>query len=300
MTSQTAVTIVSPMGSVIDAMTESRAIDTARAGGAEVAGVTRLDPDRAIDIILNAASPVLHDDLRRRFSGFGNYDIFVQNAGADRRKKLFVADMDATMVEGETLDDIAHLAGIKDKIAPITAAAMRGEIDFFEALRQRIALLRGTPLSLVFRVVEESRPARGSDVLLKTLKRHGVQSVLVSGGFDYFTAHVASLLGFDRHFGNRLGVAGDHLTGEVIPPIVDKDFKKRTVEDECRKLGIPPALALSIGDGANDIPMLQTAGTGIGYFPKPAVAVATPHHIRHTDMTAVLYMQGYRKEEFSA
>lgn len=258
-----------------------------------------LDPGLACDIILPGIPSDKLGLLREHFHAGHGMDLFIQPYNPLRRKKLFVADMDATMVEGETLDDLSAAMNLKDKVAPITASAMRGEIDFKEALIMRVALLKGMPVSALMHAVHDCVPSKGAETLIKTLKRHQVRCVLVSGGFDIFTGSVAGRLGFDRHEGNRLLIDGDRLSGEVGMPIVDKDTKKKVLEEECRKLSIDPVQALSIGDGANDIPMLQTAGTGIGYFGKPLVQAATPYQIRHTDLVSVLYMQGYRRNEIA-
>lgn len=258
-----------------------------------------LDRGRACDIILPDMQECFVEKLRQSFHATIGTDVFVQFGGANRRKKLFVADMDATMVEGETLDDMSAAMNLKDKIAPITASAMRGEIDFKQALAMRIALLKGMPLSAVMHAVEEVKPSKGAATLLKTLKRHQVRCVLVSGGFDIFTSHVSAKLGFDRDVSNRLDIQEGVLSGHIHLPVVDRDTKKKVLEEECKTLLISPEMSVAIGDGANDIPMLQAAGSGIGYFAKPLVQASVPHHIRYTDLTTVLYMQGYRKEEIA-
>jgi phosphoserine phosphatase len=176
---------------------------------------------------------------------------------------------------------------------------MRGEIDFAEALRLRVGLLKGLPLQSLHDTVAHTRLSPGAERLVKTMRAAGARTVLISGGFDVFTHHAARMAGFEKNFGNRLGMAPDSLTGEVLLPIVDKDFKKRQLEEECRQLGISPALAVATGDGANDIPMLQAAGVGVGYYAKPAVVAATPFQIRHTDLSAILYLQGYRRAQFA-
>ncbi|MDF3025389.1 MAG: phosphoserine phosphatase, partial [Alphaproteobacteria bacterium] len=252
------------------------------------------------DLTVPAHHEALTVALRKSFEDFEGCDVFVQAKDEFRRKKLLVADMDATMIEGETLDELAAHFGLKDKIAPITQQAMRGEIDFAEALRMRVALLRGMPVSALQETLDQVHYSKGAKTLVGTMRRHGAQCVLISGGFDFFTVPVAQTLGFHKNIGNRLGIEYDMLTGEVTPPIIDKNTKKKTVEDEARALGLDPRVAVAVGDGANDIPMLQTAGAGVGYFGKPAVVAATPYQIRHTDLTSILYMQGYTKREFAA
>lgn len=293
----TVITIVAPAESALDDQMQARAAQLVKGLGVEGLTIETLHPHKAVDIVANANSAELTHKLREAFAGFGAFDVFVQDNDAYRKKRLLVADMDATMIEGETLDELGAHFGLKDQIAPITQKAMRGEIDFAEALRMRVRLLKDKPVSALYDTLAKMRYSKGAAALVKTMNRHGAKCVLISGGFDLFTGAVAQTLGFYKNIGNRLGTQGDRLTGEVIPPIVDKDTKKKTVMEEAKLLQADLRAVVSVGDGANDIPMLQTAGTGVGYFGKPAVVAATPHQIRHTDLTAILYMQGYRKQE---
>lgn len=295
----TVVTIVAPKEGGIDENMQGKAAALVKQQGVESLSVEVLERGRAFDIIMGANTPELMRALREKFRDFGSLDIFVQPDDEHRKKKLLVADMDATMIEGETLDELAAHFGLKDKIAPITAKAMRGEIDFAEALAMRVKLLKGMPVQALYDTLNAVRYSAGAKTLIRTMNSRGAKCVLISGGFDLFTGAVAQTLGFYKNIGNRLGIADAKLTGEVIPPIVDKNTKKKTVEEEARLLQIDVKAVVSVGDGANDIPMLQAAGTGVGYFGKPAVVEATPHQIRHTDLTAILYMQGYKREEFA-
>lgn len=298
--SATVITIVAGKQAPLDDKTLEKASALVKSLGVDSVSCDVLNRGIAADVKTNAGGAGLEKALREKFASFGAYDVFVQEDNTHRRKKLLVADMDATMVEGETLDEIAARLNLKDKIAPITAKAMRGEIDFEEALRMRVGLLKDKPVSALFETLEAMRYSAGAKTLVGTMARHGARCVLISGGFDLFTGRVAQTLGFHANIGNRLGIEGDRLTGDVIPPIIDKNAKKKTVEEESRKLGLDPKqAAAAVGDGANDIPMLQTAGAGVGYFGKPAVVAATPFQIRHTDLGAILYMQGYRKEEIA-
>lgn len=295
----TVITIVAGSAAPLDESTLNRAAALVKGLGVDAVGVNMLHPGKAADVIGEAQNAALTAELRQKFSDFGSFDIFIQPEDEYRKKRLLVADMDATMIEGETLDELAAHFGLHDQIAPITAKAMRGEIDFAEALRLRVGLLKDKPVAALYETLANVRYSRGAAALVKTMGRFGARCVLISGGFIQFTSKVAQTLGFHVNFGNQLGIEGDRLTGYVIPPIVDKFTKKRTVEEEAKKLGLSPRCAVAVGDGANDIPMLQTAGAGVGYFGKPAVVAATPFQIRHTDLTAILYMQGYRKEEIT-
>jgi phosphoserine phosphatase len=289
-----AITIV---GNDLDATVENRAAQLVKETGVDGLHIDRLQPGRAIDILVKAEAPALIKLLQQKLGVLGGFDIFVQSNDAFRKKKLLVADMDATMVRQETLDELAAHLNLKDKISQITEKAMRGEIDFHAALRMRVGMLKGLPLAAIFETLRKVEYSPGAAILVKTMNRHGAKGVLVSGGFDLFTAPVAATLGFYKNFGNRLEIVDGKLTGEVIPPIIDKHAKERLVIDQARALGLDLRQIAAIGDGANDVPMLRKAGTGIGYFAKPAVVEATPHQIRFTDLVSVLFMQGYRKDE---
>jgi phosphoserine phosphatase len=285
------------VGNGLNSTAENRAAQLVKETGVDGLTIDRLHPERAIDILVKADAPALITLLQQKMSALGAFDIFVQANDSFRKKKLFVADMDATMVQQETLDELAAHLNLKDRIAQITEKAMRGEIDFHAALRMRVGMLKGLPLEAIFETLAKVEYSHGAATLIKTMNRHGTKCVLVSGGFDLFTEPVAATLGFAKNFGNRLEIVDGKLTGEVIPPIIDKDSKERIVVDQARALGCDMKQVATIGDGANDIPMLKKAGTGIGYFGKPAVIEATPHQIRHTDLVSVLYMQGYRQRE---
>ena len=300
MATETVVTIVAATEGGLTAADENRFAGDLKTLGIDGLRTDWLGTGQALDIIVNANSTELTTRLRQKLQNAGAFDIFVQANDENRRKGLLLADMDATMVEGETLDDLAAQLNLKDKIAPITAQAMRGEIDFADALRMRVGLLAGLPVSALFKTLEELQYTKGGETLVKTMNRFDAKCVLISGGFDIFTRHVAGVLGFYRNIGNTLGIANDRLTGEVMPPIVDKETKRRTLIEEMNKFKLPPERTMAVGDGANDIPMLLAAGAGVGYFGKPAVQTATPHQVRHTDLTALLYMQGYRKTSFAA
>jgi phosphoserine phosphatase len=290
-------TLVTP-GQGLDPAPALRILKSAGVGGVDEP--VWLDPGHAADIFFDGDNLELFRIIRQRLAAeLPSADAFVQ-PNAMRAKKLLISDMDATIVIGETIDEMAAHLGLKDKIAPITAAAMRGEIDFPEALRQRVLLLKGMPLEALDAVKEATRFAPGAKALVRTMGRFGARCVLISGGFDMFTGFVAQRLGFHKDYANRLGVNAGCLTGEVLPPIVDKNYKKKTLEDEMHRLGLASAQVMAAGDGANDIPMLQAAGAGVGYYAKPAVVEATPHQVRHTDLTALLFMQGYRRDQFAA
>jgi phosphoserine phosphatase len=267
-----------------------------QAEGIPVEGRTCLARDRAVEVLTSQPVPGrILSEVRSRFG----VDAISQPL-ASRRKRLFLADMDATMVAEETLDELAGYAGIKDKIAAITARAMNGELDFRAALRERVALLEGLPLAALAETAAKVTFNPGAQVLIKTLKAHGVHCVLVSGGFTYFTERVAATLGFDEHHGNRLDVAGDgpgaSLSGRVVEPILDKSFKRACLAATAARLGIPMAETVAIGDGANDLPMLEAAGLGIGWRPKRVLRDALANHIVLGGLETLLYALGLPPE----
>ncbi len=297
---KTVITIVSGTLGGADNNVQNRALETAKQAGAGSIAPDVLEPGKAFDIVIEGQSEKLTALLREKFAVMTGFDVFVQPLDEYRKKKLLIADMDATMIEGETLDELAAHFNLGEKISAITAAAMRGEIDFREALEKRVGLLRGMPVTALAETLGKVRYSKGAATLVKTMNRYGAKAVLISGGFDFFTVPVAQTLGFYKNIGNRLGIAQEKLTGEVIPPIVDKSTKERTVVEEAKLLQIDLRATVAVGDGANDIPMLQKAGAGVGYFGKPAVVAATPYQIRFTDLTSILFMQGYKRAEFAA
>jgi phosphoserine phosphatase len=239
------------------------------------------------DIVPEAAEAA----ARQAFAGAA-LDLVAQPA-AGRRKRLLVADMDSTIVTGETLDELAELAGLKPRIAAITARAMNGELDFAAALRERVAMLRGLPETALADTHARIALMPGARSLVATMRGAGAYAALVSGGFRYFTARVAAELGFDMDQGNELVIADGVLAGTVAEPILDKDAKLATLRRLAAERGLPLAAALTVGDGANDLPMLQAAGLGIAYRAKPSVAAASRMRIDHGDLTALLFVQGY-------
>ena len=225
-------------------------------------------------------------------------DVVVQPQ-ADRRKKLLVADMDSTMITIECIDELADYAGIKPQIAEVTERAMRGELDFESALDARVALLKGLEESAIDRChAERVVLMPGAQALIRTMKAYGARTILVSGGFTVFADKVAQAIGFDRALSNRLGLADGMLDGTVARPIVGSATKRETLIAERDARGLAQAETLAVGDGANDIPMIEEAGLGIAYHAKPKTAAAADARIEHGDLTALLYAQGYRRADW--
>jgi phosphoserine phosphatase len=242
-----------------------------------------------------AADPV---GIARTIIGARPIDV-AQLPLANRRKRLLVADMDSTMINEECIDELADAVGIKAEVAAITDRAMNGEIDFAEALRTRVALIKG----LNRRVIEEIRRERitlapGGRALVQTMKTHGAYTALVSGGFSLFADHFAERIGFDEAIANNLEFDGDLLSGSVSEPIVDKSTKLDRLLTLAAEKQIPMAETMSVGDGANDLDMILAAGLGVALHAKPFVAEQAAARIDHGDLTALLYLQGYPDEDF--
>ncbi len=235
----------------------------------------------------------------RDIMGEAPVDVVIQE-DETRRKKLLVADMDSTMIGQECIDELADYAGFKKQVAAITDRAMRGEIAFEPALRERVALLKGLPARVIDEVIAKRiRLTPGGRTLVRTMRAHGAHTCIVSGGFTAFTAPIAAMIGFDGQRANTLLVddAG-HLTGTVAEPIVGRDAKRETLDTLRRRFGLTAGDTLAVGDGANDIPMIKAAGLGVAFHAKPALREAADACIDHGDLTALLYAQGYRRDEF--
>ena len=227
-------------------------------------------------------------------------DLAVQPARG-RRKRMLLADMDSTMIEQECIDELADMAGFGARVAEITARAMNGELAFEPALRERVTLLKGMDADVIDRVLRERITyTPGGKTLIATMKAHGAFTMLVSGGFTAFTEKVAAHLGFDEHRANRLLSEGGTLTGAVAEPILGRQAKIDALVEVSARLGIAEAEVIAVGDGANDLGMLQRAGAGVALHAKPSVAAQCDLRVNHGDLTALLYLQGYDATEFAA
>lgn len=247
-----------------------------------------LQLDCAVDVSFTGTLP---ESAVAAWAGPRRLDYAIQPA-ATRKKKLLVSDMESTLVENEFLDDLASLCGVGDAVKAITARAMNGEIDFAGSLRERVRLLAGQPVGLLDRAYENLHWMAGARELFDALQRHEIRTIIVSGGFRFFTSRVRETLGAGEDFSNDLIVQDDTLTGEPTEPIGGREEKKRILEDTAAAMGIPLAETAAIGDGANDLPMLQTAGLGVAFRAKPSVNAAASHRIQHSDLRAMLYFMG--------
>jgi phosphoserine phosphatase len=226
-------------------------------------------------------------------------DVFVQ-LRAYRRKKLLLADMDSTMIRQECIDELADFVGLKKQVSAITERAMRGEIEFEPALRERVALLRGLEHNIVDRILDERIVlTSGGRTLVQTMRANGAHTVLVSGGFTLFAERIAAAIGFQEVRANVLMIDGESFAGTVHEPILGREAKVAALIELRAKLGLERAETLAIGDGANDLAMLEEAGLGVAYHAKPAVAAAAHARVDHGDLTALLYAQGYQQSDFT-
>ena len=282
------VLIANPARPTLDGGTVQSIVDVLRSTGACVGAPDWLAEGVACDI------PFDGDDMDLGMTGL---DAVIVPADG-RRKKLLVADLESTLIENEMLDELADFLGLREKIAGITARAMNGEIDFEAALKARVELLKGLPVVTLDEAARRITYMPGGATLVATMKKHGAYCALVSGGFTYFTRMVREKLGFDFDAANTLEIDGRNLAGTVTQPILGKEAKLATLKGLCNEHGLELGDAVTVGDGANDLPMLKAAGLGVAFHAKPIVAAQVPARIRHGDLTSLLYLQGYRRSDF--
>jgi phosphoserine phosphatase len=284
-----------------EAELDSTAIDAARSALPSPEHGDWLSEGIAADIRFSSTDDIrtISDRLREAMNGI-RADVVVQPR-IDRRKKLLLADMDSTMIGQECIDELADFAGLKAHVSAITDRAMRGEIEFEPALRERVALLKDLPVTVVDDVLKSRITLTpGAIALVRTMRAHGAYTCLVSGGFTLFTKAVAKMIGFQENRANELLVENGKLTGKVAEPILGRETKLATLFDLRESFDLDNLDTLVVGDGANDLGMIEKAGLGVAYHAKPAVAAAAGARIDHGDLTALLYAQGYRRDEFAA
>jgi len=264
----------------------------------ESAKLIRLDRQIAIDVAFSARSQTELDEISakiRKSLSSEPVDIIIQPT-LHRRKSLFVADMDSTMIGQECIDELAAELRVKQKVAKITERAMRGELEFDSALRERVRLLEGLDAMVIPKVISEKITITpGARTLISTLRSQGVYTALVSGGFTLFTSRIGATIGFDEDRANTLMLHNGKLTGEVAEPILGREAKRATLIELREQFALQPEETLAIGDGANDLDMIQEAGLGVAFRAKPAVAAAADARIDHADLIALLYAQGYSR-----
>ena len=261
-----------------------------------------LSPETAYEINFSMPGTTAFEaeDLVRAALGSRKVDVAMVPA-ENRRKKLLVADMDSTMIEQECIDELADAVGVKEQVSAVTERAMRGEIAFEPAIRERVALLEGLDRTTLQSVMETRISfTPGGKKLVRTMRAHGAKTALVSGGFTLFTGFVAGELAFDSHHANILEFDDEKLAGTVREPILGREAKLETMRRIEGEHGIAPVETLSLGDGANDLAIIEAAGLGVAFRAKPTLEAAADVRIRHGDLTSVLYIQGYAESEFAA
>ncbi|MBO6893496.1 MAG: phosphoserine phosphatase SerB [Roseibium sp.] len=288
-------TLVStPTAPAVDAELVGKASDALGVTGT----ATILNPGVAADIRFEGPNASAAYALLRDVIGQAPADVFVQPEQG-RKKRLLIADMDSTMIRQECIDELAAELGLKDKISDITERAMRGEIEFEPALRERVALLSGLPVSSVETVLSSRITLMpGGRTLIQTMKANGAYCALVSGGFTHFTQAIANMIGFDENQANTLLEDNGKLSGKVAEPILGRDAKRARLEFLVAEKGLEFEETLAVGDGANDLAMIERAGAGVAYRAKPAVAEVADFRVDHGDLTALLYLQGYAERDF--
>jgi phosphoserine phosphatase len=291
-------TVIAPAGTSFldEALAEGLRRALAEAG-AEAGAPAWLAPGEALDLRFTGLAPDRARMSARAHLEGCPVDLAVQ-AVEGRRKRLFLADMESTIIEQEMIDELAEAAGIGPRVAEITRRSMAGELAFEGALTERAALLAGQPATLLEQIAPRMTLHAGARTLVRTLRRHGVYCVLVSGGFSVFAERIKTLCGFDEARCNRLLVEEGRLSGQVGTPILGRDGKREVLREVSRRLAIAPGAAAAVGDGANDLAMLSEAGLGVGFRPKDVVRRGAEISIDHGDLTALLYLQGYRRDDF--
>ena len=280
------------------------AIDKAlAAAGLQAAAGTWLAAGEAWETTLEGNTPAtatLRTSLAAPLEG-RPVDVNVLPARGPRRKKLLVADMESTIIEQECLDELAEFAGIRARIAAITERAMRGELDFEAALKERVGLLEGLDAQILQEIYDKRVTLMpGAETLIATLRKHGATCALVSGGFTFYTERIATRLAFDLQQANKLHIANGKIAGTVAEPILGRQAKLEALERIARERGLTPLDGLAVGDGANDLAMLKAAGLGVAFRAKPIVAAEAQASVRHGDLTALLYLQGYARSEWAS
>lgn len=289
--------VLTLIGGDIDADVAAAVRAGLNALGAETEKPDWLAAGQACDIVFSGLAAEQAEGAGRNALGGMAVDVCAQPL-AGRRKTLLVADMESTIIEQEMLDELGDYVGKKAEIAAITARAMNGEIDFAGALLERVALLKGLSADVLDEVWRRATLMPGAQALVATMKAGGADCLLVSGGFRCFTGRVRDWLGFDEDRGNDLEIADGVLTGRPVPPILDKNSKLQSLTEAAAARRLPLSATMTVGDGANDLPMLMAAGLGVAFHAKPSVAAQARARVDHGDLTALLYLQGYRRGEF--
>lgn len=290
------ITLIANIPGIIDSSLIQQICTNLKQKTAEIGEIDWLQPELACDIPFDGLDLGSANEAAAAVIGERPIDKVTQTV-AGRRKKLLISDMDSTIINQECIDELADFAGYRERIAAITERAMNGELDFKEALRERVSLLAGLPETVLEQAYRERITLMsGAKELVSTMQANGATAILVSGGFTFFTSRVAAAAGFTMNEANILEIHNGKLTGKVIEPILDKEAKLESLERHRTQLGLSPEETLAVGDGANDLPMILAAGLGVAYHAKPTVRAQAKAQLNHTDLRALLYVQGYRAE----
>ncbi|AEI37063.1 MAG: phosphoserine phosphatase SerB [Zymomonas mobilis subsp. pomaceae] len=287
-------TLIAAKSLPVDALDQAKSLLAAKGG--KTGAIKWLESQKAVDVPLENIS--LTDARSALFDFTTDVDVFVQEE-AHRRKKLLISDMDSTAIQDECMDELADYAGFRKESEDITIRAMRGELNFEESLKARTKLLTGLKTSVIQECYRDRiHQTPGIKTLIQTMNANGAHCFLVSGGFLDFAIPVAKEIGFEKAFANTLEVEGDTLTGRVLDPILGPETKKEILLEECARYNISIEDSITLGDGANDIPMIQAAGLGVAYHAKPRTVSMSDAHISYGDMTTILYAQGYTSDQW--
>ncbi len=290
--------VVTLVSSKVEACLEAQLLQAAQDSLANFSSLNWLNKNIAADLFFQSSNVSGVETNIRLAVGNAPVDIIVQPV-AHRKKKLFLADMDSTMIGQECIDELAAFVGLKSEVSEITERAMRGELDFEPALRERVSLLKGLNISVIGNIIANHLTlTEGGRELVQTMRTNGAYTCLVSGGFTLFTWRIGAMIGFHEDRSNLLELEGDTLKGTVQEPILGKEAKLATLIELRNKFSLEPQDTLAVGDGANDLAMLGEAGLGVAFRAKPAVAAIAHARIEHSDLTALLYAQGYKSGEF--
>jgi len=274
-------------------------IDILQANGAIIEDIEWLHQDVACDIFFAVLPLEEVSELLKHLLSDLPFDYIVQKT-ENRIKQLLISDMDSTIIQQECIDEIADFAGLKEEISEITERAMNGELDFKEALRERVSMLKGLSEGVLEKAFNDKISLTpGAKTLVQTMKNNGAKTILVSGGFTFFTDKVSEIVGFEINEANILEIESGNLTGKVREPILDKEAKLNSLKFHCEEAGIALSNSMAVGDGANDLPMLLHSGIGIAYKAKKSVKEQAHASIDACDLTALLYAQGYKYEQFN-
>jgi len=297
---QNVATIIgNPSDKQLDEKEINSIIDILQANGAIIEDIEWLNQDVACDIFFAVLALEEVKELLSHLLSELPFDFIVQKT-ENRRKKLLISDMDSTIIEQECIDEIADFANLKEEISEITERAMNGELDFKEALRERVSMLKGLSEDVLEKAFDQKISLTpGAKELVQTMKDNGAKTILVSGGFTFFTEKVSEQVGFEVNEANILQIESGELTGKVQEPILDKEAKLNSLRFYCEEAGIPLSDSIAVGDGANDLPMLLHSGIGIAYKAKKSVKKQANASIDACDLTALLYAQGYKYDQFN-